>query len=154
MTSQIRRALPEDLGLVAPLFDGYRRFYGRPADLPLAETFIRQRIEGNESVIFLAVDSGGGDPGGSALGFVQLYPSFSSVAARRIWILNDLFVVPDARKQGVGRALLDAAAEHGRSTDARRLVLSTATDNRTAQALYESYGFQREEQFLTYQLEL
>ena len=106
-------------------------------------------------MIFLAVDTV--DPGGTAdvaLGFVQLYPSFSSVAARRIWILNDLYVVPGARKQGIGRALLDAAAQHGLSTGARRLVLSTATTNRAAQALYESYGFLRDEQFLTYQLEL
>jgi ribosomal protein S18 acetylase RimI-like enzyme len=148
--TQIRRALSEDLDLVAPLFDAYRQFYGKPSDLSLAEAFLRERIERNESVVFLAFDSDAGE----AFGFVQLYPSFSSVSARRIWILNDLFVIPAARKRGVGRALLTAAAEHGRSTGAVRLVLSTATDNRTAQSLYEAYGFRRDEQFLTYQLEL
>jgi ribosomal protein S18 acetylase RimI-like enzyme len=154
MTPQIRRATPADLGLVAPLFDGYRQFYGRPTDLALAEAFLRERLERNESVIFLAVDTVNPGGAGLALGFVQLYPSFSSVAARCIWIINDLYVVPAARKHGIGRALLDAASEHGHSTGARRLVLSTATTNRAAQALYESYGFQRDEQFLTYQLEL
>jgi ribosomal protein S18 acetylase RimI-like enzyme len=138
------------LPIVAALFDAYRQFYGQPADYPLAEAFLRERFANNDSVVFLALDqqSGGG------LGFVQLYPSFSSVAARRIWILNDLFVAPAARRRGVARALLDAARDHGKATGARRLVLSTAADNREARALYESYGYGRDEVFLVYKLEL
>jgi ribosomal protein S18 acetylase RimI-like enzyme len=150
MASHIRRAMLVDLGLVAPLFDGYRQFYGKPSDPPLAEAFMRDRLERDESVVFLAIDAEGGE----GLGFVQLYPSFSSVSARPIWILNDLYVIPAARNRGLGRALLAEAAEHARSTGAARLVLSTATDNRTAQSLYESYGFRRDERFLVYQLEL
>jgi ribosomal protein S18 acetylase RimI-like enzyme len=146
----IRRASIDDLATVALLFDAYRQFYGQPADYRLAETFLRERFEKNESVVFLAVDPQTGD----ALGFTQLYPSFSSVSARRIWILNDLFVVPAARKQGVGRVLLDAARDHGKATGAKRLVLSTATTNREARALYESYGYKQDEVFLTYRLEL
>src|SRR5207302_1364805 len=69
------------------------------------------------------------------LGFVQLYPSFSSAAARRIWILNDLFVAPAARRRGIGRALLQAARDHGVATGAKRLVLSTAASNREARAV-------------------
>jgi ribosomal protein S18 acetylase RimI-like enzyme len=150
MTPQIRRASAADLDVVAPLFDGYRRFYGQPSDPALAETFLRERIEADESVVFLAADAAEG----AGLGFVQLYPSFSSVAARRIWILNDLYVDPAARRRGVGRALLDAAAGHARATGARRLVLSTAVANTAARTLYEAYGFQRDEQFLGYKLEL
>jgi ribosomal protein S18 acetylase RimI-like enzyme len=139
-----------DLGTVAELFDGYRQFYGQPADYPLAEAFLRDRLVHNESVIFLAVDT----ESGAGLGFVQLYPSFSSAAARRIWILNDLFVAPAARRRGVGRALLEAARTHAAATGAKRLVLSTAATNREARALYESFGYKQEEVFVVYKLEL
>jgi ribosomal protein S18 acetylase RimI-like enzyme len=147
---QIRRASWGDLLTVAELFDGYRQFYGQPADYGLAEAFLRDRFAYNDSVVFLAADL----QSGAGLGFVQLYPSFSSVAARRIWILNDLFVTPAARQRGIGRALLDAAREHGVATGAKRLVLSTAATNREARRLYESYGYKQEEVFLTYKLEL
>lgn len=150
MELTIRRASIDDLATVAVLFDAYRQFYGQPADYRLAEGFLRERFEKNESVVFLAVD-GRSEKG---LGFTQLYPSFSSVSARRIWILNDLFVTPTARKQGVGRALLDAACYHGKATGAKRLILSTATTNHQARALYESYGYKQDEVFLTYKLEL
>src|SRR5688572_9288837 len=92
LTIQIRKASLADLGAVAELFDGYRQFYGQPANYPLAEAFLRDRLTNNDAVIFLAVEP----PSASGLGFVQLYPSFSSVAAQRIWILNDLFVAPAA----------------------------------------------------------
>lgn len=150
MTFQIRRASLADLGAVAVLFDGYRQFYGQPADYPLAEAFLRERFTNNDSVVFIAVES----QSGAGLGFTQLYPSFSSVAARRIWILNDLFVAPAARQRGVGRALLDAARDHGKSTGAKRLVLSTAATNREARNLYESYGYKQDDVFLKYKLEI
>jgi GNAT superfamily N-acetyltransferase len=135
---------------VAELFDGYRQFYGQPADYPLAEAFLRDRFTNNDSVVYLAVAPQSGD----GLGFVQLYPSFSSAAAQRIWILNDLFVVSGARRRGVGRALLDAARDHGVATGAKRLVLSTAATNREARTLYEASGYKQEEVFLVYRLEL
>jgi ribosomal protein S18 acetylase RimI-like enzyme len=135
---------------VAALFDAYRQFYGQSADYALAEAFLRARFINNDSVVFLAIDPQSGD----GLGFVQLYPSFSSAAARRIWILNDLYVAPPARQRGVGRALLDAARDHGVSTGAKRLVLSTAATNRAARALYESYGYEQENMFVVYKLDL
>ncbi len=150
MTFQIRRASGADLRTVAELFDGYRQFYGQSADYPRPEAFLRDRVTNHDSVVFLAIDP----QSGNGLGFVQLYPSFSSVAAQRIWILNDLFVAPAARQRGVGRALLDAARGHGVATGAKRLVLSTAATNREAQALYESYGYKQEDVFLVYKLEL
>lgn len=150
LTLQIHRASEADLDTVAALFDAYRQFYGQPADFQLAEAFLRDRFSNYDSVVFLAIDSASRE----GIGFVQLYPSFSSVAARRIWILNDLFVAPSARRRGVGRALLDAAREHAASTGAKRLILSTATTNREARALYESYGYNLDEAFAAYKLEL
>ena len=93
------------------------------------------------------------DARGDALGFTQLYPSFSSVAARRIWILNDLYVLPAARGQGVGRAVLEAAKTHALATGAHRLDLSTAHDN-PAQKLYEAAGYTRDNHFHHYSLPL
>jgi len=148
MKTQIRRAGLNDFEAIAPLFDSYRRFYQQTSDLPLARAFISERLKRNESVIFLAED-GQHVP----LGFTQLYPSFSSVSARPIWILNDLFVAPDARGQQVGRQLLNAARDHALATGAKRLVLSTAIDN-PAQRLYESLGYVKDTEFLHYELGL
>jgi ribosomal protein S18 acetylase RimI-like enzyme len=72
----------------------------------------------------------------------------------RIYILNDLFVHPQARRAGVGRALLEAAAYYGRCVGALRLVLSTELTNTPAQALYEKLGWRRDAEFCNYQLTL
>jgi len=143
----IRKAQIEDLDLVAPLFDAYRQFYRQPPDPQLARAFLTDRFRNNESIIFIALNDSG-----AALGFTQ--PSFSSASARRIYILNDLFVAPEARRQNVGRKLLQAAADFGNKAGAVRLTLSTALDNSTAQSLYESAGWLRNTEFCTYTLPL
>ncbi|MGH8191378.1 MAG: GNAT family N-acetyltransferase [Rhodanobacteraceae bacterium] len=137
---EVSRATRADLDVLAPLFDAYRMFYRQPSELEGARAFLKDRLDRKESVILLARDAAEGH----ALGFVQLYPLFSSVAMRRIWVLNDLFVVFDARKRGVARALMDAARELGRANGALRLVLETGEDNRPAQALYETLGYRCE----------
>ncbi|HSR07386.1 MAG TPA: GNAT family N-acetyltransferase [Bryobacteraceae bacterium] len=145
----MRRAMLADLELIAPLFDAYRQFYQQTPDLALAREFLRERLEHDQSVIFLALR-----PDGTAAGFTQLFPSFSSASAQRIFILNDLFVDPAARRSGVGQLLLRAAAEFGRSTGAVRLTLSTAHTNTPAQSLYEAQGWRRDEVFRSYHLPL
>jgi ribosomal protein S18 acetylase RimI-like enzyme len=145
----VRRASLADLDLIAPLFDAYRQFYEQTPDLALAREFIGERLEREQSVIFVALRSDG-----SAVGFTQLYPSFSSASARRIFILNDLFVDPAARRSGVGERLLAAAVEFGRSVGAIRLTLSTAHSNSTAQSLYEGQGWRLDEVFRSYHLAL
>jgi GNAT superfamily N-acetyltransferase len=135
-----------DLEQIVPLFDAYRQFYGREADAALARTFLQERIANKESVIFLAETEDG------AAGFIQLYPSFTSTGAARIWILNDLFVVPASRGCGIAGLLLERAAAFARETGAVRLGLSTAATNHAAQALYERHGWKRDTQFLNYQL--
>ncbi|MCI0457773.1 MAG: GNAT family N-acetyltransferase [Gemmataceae bacterium] len=149
---EVIRAGPELVEVVAELFDGYRQFYRQPPDRDGARRFLSERLTNRDSVIFLAVEGDGAAARG--LGFTQLYPSFSSVRMRPLWVLNDLFVVPEARRDGVGRRLLDAAAELGRSTGACRIVLSTAKDNIVAKALYEATGYQLDQQFDHYELTL
>lgn len=144
----IRQATVADLDRLVPLFDGYRQFYGRQSEPEPIRLFLRDRFEHNQSVIFLA------ERGDSAVGFTQLYPSFSSGALRRIFILNDLFVDPEARQGGVGAALLEAAADYGRRVGALRLELSTKVTNQTAQALYQKLGWHRDTEFYTYELTL
>ncbi|KGI77856.1 GNAT family N-acetyltransferase [Oleiagrimonas soli] len=141
-TLRIRQGLLDDLDTLTPLFDAYRRFYEQPGDLDRARAFLRERLALRESVIFLAERLDGDTP--RAIGFTQLFPGFSSVAARRLWILNDLFVMPEARAAGVGRALLERAREHARVTGTCRLTLSTVRDNTRAQGLYERFGFMRD----------
>jgi ribosomal protein S18 acetylase RimI-like enzyme len=145
----IRQATVDDIDLIAPLFDSYRQFYEHAPDLGLARSFLLERFKQNQTVIFLALDSNG-----TALGFTQLYPSFSSGLARRIFVLNDLFVIPEARRLKVAHLLLRAAAEFGRKVGAARLTLSTAIDNTVAQSLYEFSGWRRDYLFCTYMLPL
>lgn len=101
---QINQVTIHELDELVTLFDNYRLFYQQPSDVEAAKIFLRERIEKNESVIFLAKDDSG-----NALGFTQLYPTFSSVRMVREWILNDLFVADNARKLGVADALMQAA---------------------------------------------
>lgn len=145
----IRQAQLADANTVAPLFDSYRQFYGKPSDPDTAAHFVAERLEKGESTIFLAT---GAD--GNAAGFVQLYPTFSSVSAARTYILNDLFVAPHARGSAVARRLVEAAAAFAREQGAIRLTLSTAKTNDAAQSLYESGGWIRDEQYYGYSLAL
>jgi ribosomal protein S18 acetylase RimI-like enzyme len=140
-----RLARPGDLAGIASLFDAYRQFYRQPPDLPLAHRFIRERMERKESVIIVAEDDTG-----RLVGFTQLYPTFCSVRAAPTFVLYDLFVAPEARGTGAGRALMQAAEAHAATSGAARLELSTAKTNTVAQSLYESQGWTRDEVFYVY----
>ena len=141
----ITRATVEHAEVLTPMFDGYRQFYGQPSDPEAARRFLLERLKRDESVVFLAVE------GEVGVGFTQLYPSFSSVSTKRVWILNDLFVVPEARQRGIASALLDRAERLAVETKAKGLELKTAKDN-PAQRLYERKGWRRDEAFHHYSL--
>jgi ribosomal protein S18 acetylase RimI-like enzyme len=149
MHFQVRPASVHDLDVLVPLFDSYRQFYKQASDLALARTFLGERFAQYESLILLACNAQQ-----RGLGFTQLYPLFSSVRTARTYLLNDLFVAPDARRHGVAKALMLASAEHARALGAAGLSLTTALDNKPAQALYESLGWQRDRQFCEYGLAL
>jgi ribosomal protein S18 acetylase RimI-like enzyme len=146
---RVRRARPGDLAQLAPLFDAYRRFYGQPPDLPRARRFLRERMRRRQSTLFVAETKSG-----ELVGFAQLYPSFSSVSAAPIHVLNDLFVAPAARGGGVGRRLLAAAVAFARRQGAARLNLETHRDNLTAQHLYAAAGWRREHDYFCYAYDL
>ncbi|WP_226470317.1 GNAT family N-acetyltransferase [Luteimonas panaciterrae] len=148
MKTSIRRATLDDLDALTPLFDAYRGFYEQRSEPELARDFLQARLQRGESVIFL------GHIDNTPAGFTQLYPMFSSVRATRIWILNDLFVAPEARRHGVAQGLLQAAADFARADGAARLELETTPDNLTAQALYRAQGWQAFDDTLRFRLPL
>ena len=140
-----RIATLADVEVAAALFDAYRQFYRKPPDRDLALGFIRARLQNNDSVILLASNAAQQD-----VGFCQLYPTFCSVAAKPIFTLYDLFVAPAARRSGAGKALLTAAEKLAADQGNFRMDLSTARDNKAAQALYESLGWVRDDLFHVY----
>ncbi|OQW30220.1 MAG: acetyltransferase [Nitrospira sp. SG-bin1] len=135
MSHSIRRATLHDLNRLVPLFDAYRQFYGQPSDLIIARQFLSDRFVRNESVVLIAEDGAG-----RAVGFAQLYPTFSSILVAPMYVLSDLFVIPDARRRDVGTQLLKSAAETARANGAVRVELATAITNAPAQRLYEALG--------------
>lgn len=141
MALDIKRAAIADISSVALLFDAYRVFYSQPSQLQAAFDFLEQRISKNESAIFLAVMNN------EPVGFVQLYPVFSSVQLKKAWVLNDLFVAETARNRGVGEALLHQAIQFGRETGAAYLLLQTASDNYRSQSVYEKNGWIKAQDF-------
>tara|TARA_R110001632_G_scaffold67518_2_gene158532 strand:+ start:1297 stop:1809 length:513 start_codon:yes stop_codon:yes gene_type:complete len=158
----IRQATLDDLDILVPLFDGYRTFYKQESNLKGARLFLKQRLESNESVVYIAflpefVQAGAKLPDeqiGSdiqnpesnedqAVGFTQVYPFYSSVSMERMLVLNDLYINPDFRGLGVGTALIDTVKNLCRDLDQKGIALQTAYDN-PAQKLYEREGFKKD----------
>lgn len=147
----IRRIGVEEAQLVISLFDKYRVFYKKTSDPELATRFIIERLNNNESVIFVALINN------KPAGFTQLYPKYSSARAVKNWILNDLYVDEDYRKKGIGNQLITTAANFAADKGAIFIQLETAVDNANAQRLYESMGFVKQgpdEEYFLYKLSL
>jgi GNAT superfamily N-acetyltransferase len=138
----------EHLEEVSKLFDQYRVFYKSSSDLEAARKFLQERFQKDDSMIFVVKSEG------HLVGFTQLYPSFSSVSMKRIWILNDLFVEESYRKKGIAKLLISTAENFAKETRAVRIILSTQVSNITAQSLYESLGYIKNKDFYYYALQL
>jgi ribosomal protein S18 acetylase RimI-like enzyme len=152
---EIKRIDKQETDLVTDLFNKYRIFYNQPSDIITAKKFIQSRQDNNESVIFVALAQINDRK--LPVGFTQLYPAYSSVRAIKYWILNDLYVEPDHRKKGIGKQLIKTAMEFAKADEAKFVELSTATDNYTAQMLYENIGFEKQKadnSFFTYKITL
>ena len=149
MASIITRADVTHVHEVAVLFNEYRQFYGRRDDVAAAEQFIQARLLDESSVIFIAKDNQG-----LGLGFVQMYPSFSSLRMAPMLILNDVYVTQHARCVGIGRALVQQAASYAKAHNMSYLMLETQQKNQRAQGLYEGLGFVRNQDFYIYELEI
>lgn len=133
----IQKVKLTQLAAIAPLFDSYRIFYKQESDLEAAMLFLSDRISNNQSVVFAAYQND------VAVGFVQLFQTYSSVTLERSLILNDLFVADSYRKKNIGRDLLLKAQEYCVANKYKGLALETATDN-PAQKLYEKLGWRKD----------
>ncbi len=132
-----RKATLTDIPATAKLFDQYRVWYKKETDLPGAIQFLTERLQNKESVIFVAEHTDN-----SLVGFTQLYPLFSSTRMKRLWLLNDLFVHPKFRGQGVSKMLIEAAKDHCIKTGGCAILLETGKDNDIGNQLYPRTGFE------------
>src|SRR5437867_6169772 len=136
----VRRAVSADLLRVVPLFDAYRQFYAKPSDLVAAQALLDAGVRRSEVIVFIAGE--GENASVDILGFILVYPSFSSVAAAHMWVLNDLYVAAEGRRRGVGRALVRYVLREAARSGAHHVELATQAGNASARALYEAEGFE------------
>ncbi|MFM9826863.1 GNAT family N-acetyltransferase [Flavobacterium sp.] len=145
----IRKASLKDLDQLTPLFDKYLIFYKKKSNLEKHKSFLKERIENNEAIIFMAFDDENKD---KAIGFALIYPTFSSVLLTKILILNDLYVDSTIRKNGIGEKLILETVALAKELDANLIRLRTAKNNTIAQGLYHKMGFVRDEFLHSYDL--
>jgi ribosomal protein S18 acetylase RimI-like enzyme len=131
------RVSPEQADLVVPLFLAYSEFYGQKASVERARAYLEDGLTQGST---------------RPVGFIQLHPSRSSQLLARRWMINDLYVLPEMRRERIGSKLLDMAKAFALTTGAKDLVLRTASNNVAARALYESQGWVTDDGFLTYRL--
>ena len=149
LSISIRAAQESDLAQIVELFNLYRCFYGKESELALAQDFIAQRLQNNDSRILVAATNQQ-----QLVGFVQLYPIFSSISAQKAWLLNDLFIRAEFRQQGIAAKLISKSIKLGAESAAAWILLQTRHNNYTAQKLYEKLGFVRDTEYLTYSYNL
>ena len=149
MKFNIIEAKSKHIEQVGELFDLYRQFYKYESNLIESTNYIKDRITNNESIIFIAINDAN-----KAIGFVQLYETFGSLDLGKIIILYDLYVKEDHRKNNIGRQLMIRSHEYAKKINAKRIQLSTATDNFIGQSLYESLGYVKDIDFYTYDFEI
>ena len=148
MKNSIRKANLQDLAQLSQLFDEYRTFYHKSSDFSAAQQFLSERLENNNSEIFVA------EEGGQLVGFTQLYPLFSSTRMKRYWLLNDLYVNPNFRGKGFSKALIERAKQLCRESDSCGMYLETGKDNQIGNQLYPGAGFKKYDEVNFYEWEI
>lgn len=148
MDIRVTRAALNDVNRLLPLFVAYLEFYEQDHPVHRAHDFLEARMAQGDCVVFLA------EAGDEAVGFTLLYPGFDSVYLSPAWTLHDLYVAQAFRRHGVARLLMETAHAHCRAAGAGRVDLATAVTNTIAQPLYESLGYERDDEFYYYSLSL
>lgn len=131
------------------MFDDYRQCYEQPSDYHACLAFVTDRLTNKDSYFLVVFDT----DENIACGFVQIYPSFSSISMKKIFILNDLYVSPEYRKQGIAKDLINKAKDFAKEQNAGQIVIETRISNSSASKLYDSVGFAKEGEHLYYFLE-
>jgi ribosomal protein S18 acetylase RimI-like enzyme len=136
---QIRDLELNDLNVLVPLFDAYRVFYRKKSDPTAAHDFLLDRMTKGEAIFFGAFLEN------ELAGFTTLYPLFSSVRLAPIFLLNDLFVLPQFRNRAIGKGLLTKTQDYAIETGQGGILLETEKTNDIGNNLYPRMGFHREE---------
>ena len=142
----IKEATVEDSEKIGEVFDLYRQFYKKNPDKIISIEYIKQRLTNKESTIFFVEEDN------VCIGIVQLYVTFDSLELSKKIILYDLFVRSEYRKKGIGAMLMNASKDFAENNGITGIELSTAISNGTAQRLYESLGYERDNEFYNYYL--
>ncbi len=145
----IRKATLQDLDQLTNLFDQYVVFYKNPSNIEKHKAYLKDRIENNEATVFLAFVENNPE---KAIGFTLIYITFSSLALNKILILNDLYVDPNVRKNGVGKKLISQTVALAKELGSNLIRLRTSKSNTVAQGLYNKMGFVREDYLYSYDL--
>jgi len=132
----IRELEITDLDAVSVLFDQYRVFYRKKSDVESAKLFLSERLSQGESEVFVC------EYENKIVGFVQLYPLFSSTRMKKLWLLNDLFVNSNYRGKGISVKLIERAKKLVRETGAFGMFLETEKSNDIGNNLYPRTGFE------------
>jgi ribosomal protein S18 acetylase RimI-like enzyme len=134
---QIVKCTENHVERLVEVFEVYRLYCGFERNIAASTAFLTRLICNKEATIFVAIDT----DTDSVMGFVNLYPCYSSLALQRLWILNDLGVSSRFRGKGVSKALIHQAQTFAKETKAIRIELKTAINNTTARNLYKSMDF-------------
>lgn len=125
-----------DVDKLVPLFNAYRVFYKQPSDLGAASKYLSTRLTNNEMISFLALAEDN-----TPAGFINVYPTLSSVSLSHTWILNDLFIAPDYRRMGLAEDLMQEVKNKAKANGVSSMRLVTTPDNENAQKLYKKQGW-------------
>ena len=132
-----RKATSKDVEHLSELFNAYRMFYQKASAIQSAKTFLEDRISNKDSEIFVAQNTTN-----KLVGFLQLYPLFSSTRMKKLWLLNDLFVHPEFRGNGISIGLIQKAKDLVLESKACGMYLETEKSNLIGNHLYPKTGFE------------
>ena len=131
-----------------PLWNGYLEFYKSSLAPEVTEIVFNRLCDPAEKNMggFLAFD------GDIAIGLVHYIVHRGTWSVNDVCYLEDLFVGPNVRGGGVGRALINAVADFARESDLRHVYWQTQKTNERAQILYEKMAGPSE--FIVYKMSL
>ncbi|MCL2698553.1 MAG: GNAT family N-acetyltransferase [Oscillospiraceae bacterium] len=130
-------SIDDDIEQIISIVKKYREFYNiNEQDENEIEVFIRERLINNDSKIFIAIN----ETIRKIIGFIQLYPLFSTVSLKRQWILNDLYVIDSERKNGIATELMNNVFDYFKDK-AKGCILVTSKTNIPAKQFYDKLGW-------------
>ena len=144
---EVRLMQYSDIDQVAVLLEEFRLLYGAPPDLEKTLQYLKDRFENEQSKIFIALD------GNEYLGFCQMYPTFSSISLKKLYILKELYVVKSHRKKGVAKELIQHAEKSAKRFNTIGLIIETRITNQSALKFYDSVGYLKEGEHIYYYLD-